>query len=158
MRYAIEYRRKFGNTKPVVKTTFITKETEIDLVIHQFENMHNRQLTVISAEPRPLTETPKQPTTNWQLNRVDDIEHTQDNSGIIVYVNWDLQTSSCRLDIVAIVGGFPLQSFAGTAENVRKHTIRYLDKSWQGVSLEHASYIGAELARCEAETIDFVQS
>ena len=93
----------------------------------------------------------------WQLNRVDDIDWTQDESGVHVFISWGVQTESVRLDIFATVGDVPLQSFAGTANNVRKHAIRYLDKNWQGISLEHASYIGAELARADAERIDYVQ-
>lgn len=93
----------------------------------------------------------------WRLNRVDNVEYIPDNSGVHVLINWDLQTASCRLDIFATVGGIPLQSFAGTADNIRKHAMRYLDKKWQGISLEHAAYIGAELERADAERIDYVQ-
>ena len=107
----------------------------------------------------------------WQLNRVDDIAWTQDRSGVVVYIAWDLQTSSVRLDIISERNAEPLQSFAGKAENVRKAVMKWLFSNVGigfglvnnvgvgpgGISLEHASYIGAELARCDAERIDYMQ-
>jgi hypothetical protein len=95
--------------------------------------------------------------TNWQLNRVDtDIEYVPDAYGIFVYINWDLLTDSVRLDIMK--NDVPLQSFAGTANNVRKHTIRWLfDNATWLLTWQHIAYIGYELARCDAERIDYVQ-
>ncbi len=104
----------------------------------------------------------------WQLNRVDDIEWTQDRSGVFVYINWNMSTDSVRLDIVRERDSQPLQSFAGTADNVRKHAVRWLvdniglassvhGLSQIGILAEHISYIGAELARCGAERIDYIQ-
>lgn len=100
----------------------------------------------------------------WQLDHVDDVEYIPDNSGVHVLINWDRQTASCRLDIFATVGSVPLQSFAGTADNVRKHAMRWLFDFTTGhndfglVSLEHAAYIGAELEQADTERIDYVQN
>lgn len=100
---------------------------------------------------------------NWRLRRVDNVEHVQDDSGIYVYVNWDVETESARLDIMVEANAAPLQSFAGTANNVRKHAVRWLQEYFcplyagDGLSAEHVSYIGFELARADAERIDYVQ-
>lgn len=101
----------------------------------------------------------------WQLNRVDDIEWTQDRSGVYVYINWDVQTESVRLDVMQEKEPHPMQSFAGEANNVRKHAVRWIadnvgivgGHSADGVSAEHISYIGYELARADVERIDYVQ-
>lgn len=119
--------------------------------------------------PEP-TPTPKLPD-GWQLTHVDDIEHTQDQSGLYVYINWDVKTATVRLDIMCEQDAEPLMSFQGKADNVRKHTMRWLSDNvgagngydsaagtdYVGISLEHASYIGSELARANAERIDYVQ-
>lgn len=103
--------------------------------------------------------------TAWKLNRVDDIEWIQDRSGIYVYIAWDLQTESTRLDIMIEADAEPLQLFIGRADNVRKAAMQWFVSALYGktynpelVSLEHAAYIGAELERCDTERIDFVQS
>ena len=176
MKYRIEYERN-NTARTRIKTTYISRETETDLVIGRFEKMHGGRLTVI--ECRPFVETPKQlearlsaferdllpvrkAKSGWQLNRVDDIDWTQDNSGVYVYINWDLQTESVRLDIMT-KKAVPLVSFAGKAENVRKATMHWLfdytvDNHDCGfISLEHASYIGAELERADTERTDYVQ-
>lgn len=106
----------------------------------------------------------KERDTNWQLNRVDDIEWAPDKSGVNVLINWDQLTDSVRLDIMA-KDVTPLQSFIGDADNVRKAAMRYFaDKcrhNWPNskiqISLEHAAYIGSELERCDTERIDYVQ-
>ena len=49
----------------------------------------------------------------------------------------------------------PVISFQGTAENVRKHTMQNISE--RSISLEHASYIGAELARCAILKENYVQ-
>lgn len=105
--------------------------------------------------------------TGWQLNRVDDVDWTQDRSGVYAYIYWATDIESVRLDIMRAADAEPLQSFVGKADNVRKHAIRWLSdnvgvarirgQSRCGISLEHASYIGAELARCDAERTDYVQ-
>lgn len=101
---------------------------------------------------------------SWRLNHVDDIEWTQDDSRLYVYINWDLQTESARLDVMTETNAEPLQSFIGKAINVRKATMLWLTSALYGktynpelVSLEHAAYIGAELERCDTERIDYVQ-
>lgn len=104
----------------------------------------------------------------WRLNRVDDMEWTQDRSGVHVCIHWVIKTNRVRLDVMREADAEPLQSFAGKANNVRKHAIRWLSDnvgvaarimglSRCGISLQHASHIGAELARCDAERIDYVQ-
>ncbi len=103
--------------------------------------------------------------TMWQLHRVDDIEWTQDDSGVYVLISWDVKTESARLDIMAesfACSPVPLVSFVGRADNVRKAAMAWFDarisqQTSQRVSLEHAAYIGAELERADTERIDYVQ-
>lgn len=98
----------------------------------------------------------------WQLIRVDPTERIQDESGAYVLINWDRSTDSVRLDVFT-AGGEPLVSFVGYADDVRKHTMRWLTQTAEAggtmgsASLEHAAYIGAELERADTERIDYVQ-
>jgi hypothetical protein len=69
---------------------------------------------------------------NWQLHIVDDIEHTQDKSGLYVYINWDLQTESVRLDVMSVPTSAPIVSFRGKSENVCKATMRFLQERLRG--------------------------
>ena len=102
---------------------------------------------------------------NWQLNRVDDIEWKQDQSGVNVIISWDRLTDSVRLDILTDRNVVPLQSFIGRHDNVRKAAMRWIHKASRlfypnakvQISLEHAAYIGSELERCDTERIDYVQ-
>ncbi len=102
----------------------------------------------------------------WKLNRVDAIEWQQDKSGVYVYINYDVDTESTRLDIMTEANAQPLQSFIGKADNVRKAVMQWIDSvNWllvlgyipESISLEHAAYIGAELERCDTERIDYIQ-
>lgn len=98
----------------------------------------------------------------WQLQNVDNIEHTPDTSGIYVLINYQIQTDNVRLDIMSDKNE-PIQSFAGTSDNVRKHACRWMMENVQSnnrivsVSLEHAAYIGSELLKAEIMAIDYVQ-
>lgn len=51
----------------------------------------------------------------------------------------------------------PIQSFAGTADNVRKHSMRFLAEHVPNVSLEHAAYIGHQLELADIWRLDYVQ-
>lgn len=96
---------------------------------------------------------------NWQLQRVDNIQWTKDTSGIYCLINWDVKTDTVRLDIMSD-NHEPMQSFAGSSDNVRKHVVRYLmtlDYVAGFVSLEHAAYIGSELEKADTLRIDYVQ-
>lgn len=110
---------------------------------------------------------------DWKLNKVEDIECTMDNSGVYTVINRVMETKygkgagtvllGIRVDILATDGNLPLQSFQGTGNAVRKHVIRWLNEyeyriipdKW--VSIEHASYIGYEIARAEADQ-HYIQS
>lgn len=123
-------------------------------------NRKARDAARLAAFERDLLPVRKQ--SNWQLIRVDDIAWVQDRSGIYVVINWDVQTESARLDVMTEADAEPLQSFIGSADNVRKAVMRWFagrisQKAGLGISLEHAAYIGAELERCDTERIDYVQ-
>jgi hypothetical protein len=177
MIWSIEYER-INNKR--VNATFITKTSWTDVAIGKFEKLHKFRVTVIECKPKYETALRKQlnaierdmlPTaaaaakpTGWSLNVVDDIAWKQDASGIYVYINWDMQTQSVRLDIMAEAEAEPLQSFIGKSDNVRKAVMQWLTSALYGkaynpdlVSLEHAAYIGSELERCNTERIDYVQ-
>ncbi len=162
MVYLIDYQRKnvgkMGVQPEIVSTTFISKETDVLRVIGRFESMHKDRLSVVNCELRQ----------QWQLDRVDDLEYTQYRYCVYVYISWDTNTDSVRLDVMSVPSGLePLQSFIGTANNVRKHAVRWLSDNaghaaaiglgFNQLSPEHISYIGYELARCDAERIDYVQ-
>jgi len=92
----------------------------------------------------------------WQLQNVDNTEYIPDTSGVYVLIYWQNKTNTARLDIISN-NHEPIQSFAGTANNVRKHAIRFLSDNGYNVSLEHASYIGLELEKADNMRIDYVQ-
>ena len=50
----------------------------------------------------------------------------------------------------------PLVSFQGLENDVRKHTIRWIEDNGYEISTEHASYIGRELFRA-AHDFNFIQ-
>jgi hypothetical protein len=103
----------------------------------------------------------------WELKTVDDVEWQQDDSGVIVYINWvgitrpEATENEVRLDIMQ--HGEPLVSFQGIADNVRKAAMRWLQETIgagdyeSGISLERAAYIGAEIARAEIMKTEYEQ-
>jgi hypothetical protein len=93
---------------------------------------------------------------DWKLIDCDEKEWTQDESGHYTIVN-NIGPKTVRLDLMT-TSDMPVISFEGTAENVRKHAMAYADKNALNVSLEHASYIGRELARAELLGPEYVQS
>ncbi len=97
---------------------------------------------------------------DWELIIVGNIEWTQDDSGyysLIHYVKDDI----VRIDFMNR-DDMPVVSFQGMADNVRKAAMQWIDnKFYQWTTdrmyCEHASYIGAELARCEIFKENYVQ-
>lgn len=98
----------------------------------------------------------------WQLNYVNDVEYAIDDCGIYVLIYWQCQTNTVRLDIMSD-NHEPRQSFVGSADNVRKHAMRWLEENIgagnyeYGISLEHAAYIGSELEKADTMKADYVQ-
>lgn len=91
----------------------------------------------------------------WKLIKVQNIEWQQDKSGFYCIINV-IEPSEIRLDILTS-NHSPAISFKGKAENVRKSAMRYAEKCGWTISLEHAAYIGYELARAEIFGKDYVQ-
>ncbi len=103
--------------------------------------------------------------TTWELRTItDDIECTLDNSGVYIVVNREMDTKHSegyifagvvvRVDIMADgKTDYPIMSFIGKADNVRKAVIRFLTSRQNGVrrtiSAEYYSYIGSEIAKAE---------
>ena len=101
----------------------------------------------------------------WQLVEVSDVDCTMDDSGVYVVVNRVVRKEThkqysgervlVRADLMT-VNNAPIMSFIGSANNVRKHLIRFI-KVYSGIpsmamlSWEHASYIGYELHRAETD-------
>ena len=100
----------------------------------------------------------------WKLNQSTETEYNADNSGVYAIINRvteveytkgvRTQSESVRLDILRESDNEPVQSFIGSANAVRKDTVRYLKRIAGprihcNISKEHASYIGYELARAE---------
>lgn len=108
----------------------------------------------------------------WKLNKADDIECLMDDSGVYTIITriavrethkeYAGTRISVRVDIITdhtineTCVDEPLQSFIGIGDNVRKHTIRWIKENNIKISLEHASYIGAECERAMLEP-HFVQ-
>lgn len=94
----------------------------------------------------------------WKLVQVGNTEWIQDDSGYYTLIHHVLADcdgcNKVRIDIMD-KDDMPVISFQGTADNVRK----YIMQQWCGkISIEHASYIGVELARCELQGINYVQN
>ncbi len=94
----------------------------------------------------------------WELKKVDYTEWVQDKSGYYTLVHY-IKDDIVRLDFMAgkenTYETKPIISFQGIADNVRKHAMQYTE--FWGLSREHASYIGAELARCAILKENYVQ-
>ncbi|KKM28207.1 hypothetical protein LCGC14_1567060 [marine sediment metagenome] len=90
----------------------------------------------------------------WELKKVDYTEWRQDKSGYYILVH-HVKNDLIRLDIMSKID-MPIISFQGIADNIRKHSVRLMAR-FGGFSAEHASYIGAELARCAILKENYVQ-
>ena len=104
----------------------------------------------------------------WQLIQVSKTEWIQDDSGYYTLIHYikencrkcNKSCSDCidghvRLDIMD-KDDMPVMSFQGTADNIRK----WIMQGWAitlCISLEHAAYIGAELARCAILQDKYIQ-
>ena len=99
-----------------------------------------------------------------ELEQVKPIDCTMDDSGIYTVIHRVVKTETheeysgervfVRVDVMN-TDNEPIHSFIGDANDVRKTVIRYLeDFNYPLVhrfSREHASYIGYEIARAEAD-------
>ena len=97
----------------------------------------------------------------WELIKVSETEWKQDKPGIFTLISY-CPDGTIRLDVMTTEYE-PVISFQGTAENVRKCIMQWQDskisqKTGLGISCEHASYIGSELARAELLKTEYVQS
>lgn len=99
----------------------------------------------------------------WKLINVEHTDWIQDDSGYYTLIHYikencrkcdkacvDCIDGHVRLDIMDR-DDMPIVSFQGKASDVRKHVMQHIPAICSGrlISVEHASYIGAELARCE---------
>ena len=107
----------------------------------------------------------------WQLIKVKQTDWEQDESGYYTLINYIKE--DCRKCNKACIDGhvrldimdrddMPVVSFQGKASDVRKTATQWIDsrisqKTSLRISCEHASYIGAELARCELLGSDYIQ-
>jgi len=99
----------------------------------------------------------------WKLIKAMPIKATMDNSGVHVVIHrMRIQATEEGLACVRadlMDSDEPIVSYIGPAENVRKRLIGYIvdhgsGYDWRtgmGMSLEHASYIGAELYRASID-------
>jgi len=104
-------------------------------------------------------------TDKWQLIHCEPVEWKQDESGHYCIINaimknvpeWQPpQSLAVRLDWLTTTDQ-PAISFVGTADAVCKNAMRYAEEHGWNVSLEHAAYIGAKLARAEILGSNYVQ-
>lgn len=98
----------------------------------------------------------------WELIQTSKQEWKQDNSGLYTIINGASTHGKCiRVDVMTLEHD-PVVSFQGDATDVRKALMKWLDKrisqkAGLGISIEHAAYIGAEIARAELLKENFVQ-
>ena len=90
----------------------------------------------------------------WQLVQVGKIEWRQDGSGYYTLIH-HIKDDTVRLDVMDR-GDMPVVSFQGQADDVRKHIMQDFMFCSQ-ISIEHAAYIGAELARCALLQSEYIQ-
>ena len=96
----------------------------------------------------------------WELKQVDDTEWIQDDSGYYTLIHY-VKDNTVRIDFMDR-DDMPFISFQGTADNVRKAFMQWIDnrisqKTSYSISCEHASYIGAELARAALLKDKYIQ-
>ena len=95
----------------------------------------------------------------WELREAKHVEAAPDDSGVYAVINrvavktthkeYSGEVIRVRLDLMTSAGD-PIMSWIGSANNVRKHAIAYIDGRYLS-SREHASYIGYELLRAETD-------
>ena len=94
---------------------------------------------------------------NWELIKVKQTDWIQDDSGYYTLINW-IDDNTVRLDVMD-TDDMPVISFQGVAGDVRKHVMQHMPAICSGrlISIEHASYIGSELARAELLKTEYIQ-
>ncbi len=90
----------------------------------------------------------------WSLINVEPIECTMDDSKMYTVVNY-VQRDQIRVDIMTDKDE-PVKSFIGFYSDVRKQVIRFMSYN-VGFSVEHASYIGQEIALANEQKEAYVQ-
>lgn len=95
----------------------------------------------------------------WQLVKVKDVAFVRDNSDTITFIH--ARPDGVRVDVMT-GNNEPLISFEGHHNDVRKALMQWIDerisqKAGCGISIEHAAYLGCELARAEMLKENFVQ-
>jgi hypothetical protein len=89
----------------------------------------------------------------WELINCKAKEFTMDNSKFYTVINYT-GSGMVRCDIMTSEDE-PIKSFAGYYKDVRKYVINFL--AYAHISLEHASYIGEELALANEQKEKYVQ-
>jgi hypothetical protein len=95
----------------------------------------------------------------WELRTISDLDWVQDDSGVYTLISGK-SDNEVRLDVMNASDNMPVISFDGTPDNVGKAFARWSDNEEHGfrrISIEHACYIGRELARAGIMGPDFVQ-
>lgn len=92
---------------------------------------------------------------NWKLIEVEHVEWEQDKSGFYCLINVE-PDGKIRLDLMTSTHS-PAVSFQGIAADVRKFAARYCEQQGWMLSLEHAAYIGYEIARADYDREKYVQ-
>lgn len=85
----------------------------------------------------------------WELREAELMECIIDTSGVYTIIN-RAPDGRVRVDLMYETTE-PIISFIGSAENVRKRLMEYIEIRRFEVSLQHAAYMGYELHRAEAD-------
>jgi hypothetical protein len=89
----------------------------------------------------------------WELINCEAKECTMDNSKHYTVINY-AGGGIVRCDIMNS-NDEPVMSYQGYFKDVRKYVVRFLEHAF--ISLEHASYIGEELALASALKEEYIQ-
>lgn len=90
----------------------------------------------------------------WELKQVGKTDWRQDDSGYYTLIHY-IENGTVRIDFMD-KDDMPVISFQGLTDDVRKCSVRLM-AGFGGFSHEHASYIGAELARCAIQGTEYIQ-
>jgi hypothetical protein len=90
----------------------------------------------------------------WELHNVEAIECKMDDSHMYTAINY-VGSEQIRVDIMTDKDE-PVKSFIGFFSDVRKYVIRFMSYN-VGFSLEHASYIGEQIALANEQKEAYIQ-
>jgi hypothetical protein len=112
--------------------------------------MNNAKMTKQSGTPKAAVQK-----RDWELINCEAIDCTMDQSKHYTAINY-VGSGGVRCDIMSDTDE-PVMSFSGHYSDVRKYVIAFFAEENINISIEHASYIGEQLALCDQQHELFIQ-